>query len=133
MPEMDTAAWTIEKAGPDERQLQSNTELLPPAFEPMMLTNGELLLMTTLGSLKYAAERYTKLAFREWIAYAMVWQGKLVLHTGESNPVEGFTATDKPAPSTPWRKNAPSRMVLANDATRYERITDERSIAFTFV
>jgi hypothetical protein len=69
MPEMDTAALTIEKAGPDEeRRLQSNTELLPPPFEPMMLTNGELLLMTTLDSLKYTAERYTKFAFREWIA-----------------------------------------------------------------
>ena len=69
MPEMDTAVLTIEKAGPEEEQrLQSNTELLPPSFEPMILTNGELLLMTTLDSLKYAAERYTKLAFREWIA-----------------------------------------------------------------
>jgi hypothetical protein len=57
MPEMDTAVLTIEKAGPEERRLQSNTELLPPAFEPIILTNGELLLMTTLDSLKYPAER----------------------------------------------------------------------------
>jgi hypothetical protein len=57
MPEMDTAVLTIEKAGPEERRLQSNTELLLPPFEPMILTNGELLLMTTLDSLKYPAER----------------------------------------------------------------------------
>jgi hypothetical protein len=57
MPEMDTAVLTIEKAGPEERRLQSNTELLPPPFEPMILTNGELLLMITLDSLKYPAVR----------------------------------------------------------------------------
>jgi hypothetical protein len=56
MPEMDTAVLAIEKAGPDEeRRLQSNTVL--PLFEPMILTNGELLLMITLGSLKYPAAR----------------------------------------------------------------------------
>ena len=65
----------------------------------------------------------------------MLWHGKLMLQTEESDPVVGFTTTDTSAPSTAWRQNAPRRMrmVLANDATRYERILDARSIAFTFV
>ena len=58
MPEIDTAVLTIERAGPDEeRRLQSNTVLLLLSFEPMILTNGELLLMITLVSLKYTAAR----------------------------------------------------------------------------
>jgi hypothetical protein len=57
MPEMDTAALKIEKAGPDEeRRLQSNTVLLLP-FKPIILTKGELLLMTTLDSMKDPASR----------------------------------------------------------------------------
>jgi hypothetical protein len=57
MPEMDTAVLTIEKAGPEEeRRLQSNTVLLLP-FKPVMLTDGVLLLMITLGSMKYPAAR----------------------------------------------------------------------------
>jgi hypothetical protein len=57
MPEIDTAVLKIERAGPDEeRRLQSNTVLLLP-FKPVILTNGELLLMITLDSLKYPAVR----------------------------------------------------------------------------
>ena len=51
MPDIDTDVLTIEKAGPDEeRRLQSITVLLLLPFEPMMLTNGKLLLMITLDS-----------------------------------------------------------------------------------
>jgi hypothetical protein len=58
MPEIDTAVLKIERAGPDEeRRLQSNTVLLLLSFEPMILTNGELLLMITLDSWKYPAAR----------------------------------------------------------------------------
>ena len=60
----------------------------------------------------------------------MVLHGGSELQEGESIPVEGFTITDKSAPWTTWRENAQSRMALAKDATRKERILDERSIAF---
>jgi hypothetical protein len=57
MPEIDTAVLRIERAGPvEERRLQSKTVLLLP-FKPVILTNGELLLMITLDSLKYPAVR----------------------------------------------------------------------------
>jgi hypothetical protein len=57
MPEMDTAVLTIEMAGPEEeRRLQSNTVLLLP-FKPVILTDGVLLLMITLDSMKYPAAR----------------------------------------------------------------------------
>jgi hypothetical protein len=120
MPEIDTAVLKTEKAGPDEeagRRLQSIMVLLLP-FKPMILTNGNLLLKITLDSSKYPADRYTTLAFRDWIAYAMVLHGGSELQEGESIPVEGFTITDKLAPWTTWRENAQSRMALANDTTR---------------
>ena len=133
MPEMDTVVLTIEKAGPgEERRLQSNTVLLLPSFEPMILTNAALLLIT-LASSKYPAERWTELALRDWIAYETVLHGKLMLQMGESTPVEGFTLTDTSAPWTPWRQNALSRMALVNGATRNERFLDARNIARYFV
>jgi hypothetical protein len=134
MPEIDTVVLTIEKAGPgEERRLQSITVLLLP-FKPTILTSEKLLLMITLDSSKYPAARYTMLAFRDWIAYAMVLQGGSKLQEDESTPWEGLTLTNTSAPSVTWRhNNAQSRMALVNDATRYELILDARIIALNFL
>jgi hypothetical protein len=55
------------------------------------------------------------------------------LQEDESIPVEGFTITDKSAPWTTWRENAQSRMALAKDTMRKERILDESSIVFKWL
>ena len=126
MPAIDTDELTIEKAGPgEERRLQSITVLLLP-FKPMILTSEKLLLMITLDSSKYPAARYTMLAFRDWIAYAMVLQGGSKLQEDESMPREGSTLTNKSAPSVTWRSNAQSRMARVKDATRHELFLDAR-------
>ena len=99
MPEMDTEAFVMEKAGPDEElRLQSNT-VLP--FEPVMLTNGTLALMITLDSLKSPVERYSVLALRDWMAYAMVLHGETVSQEDESTPEEGSTMTETSAAPAP--------------------------------
>ena len=134
MPDIDTDVLTIKKAGPDdERRPQSITVLLLLLFEPMIRTNGKLLLMITLDSSKYPADRYTMLAFRDWIAYVTVLHGGSKLQMDESIPVDGLSPTDRSSPSTPWRHNAQSRAALVNDATMYERILVARGMAFNFV
>jgi hypothetical protein len=60
----------------------------------------------------------------------MVLHGGSILQEDESTPVEGSTITDKSAPWTTWRQNARSRMALANEATRKERILDASIAAF---
>ena len=108
--------FAIVNAGPDEApSLQLNTVLLR---NPVIFTNGLLLLMATLDSTKVPAERNTALAFRDWMACAMVLHGDVKLQEEESTPVEGFTVTETSA-LTPLRHAAQSKMTLKSDAATF--------------